>query len=134
MAANWDMTRLQGRLRLASGLILFAFVTMHMLAHVVLLISFEWADAALALMMAPWRTIPGTVLLAVAFLAHYTNAIWAIYARRSLRMPQWELWQILLGLAIPFLLALHVMGTRVAELAADVHSSYASTILLFWYS
>ena len=41
---------------------MLAFVTMHMVAHVALLVSFEWADAALAFLMAPWRTMPGTVL------------------------------------------------------------------------
>jgi adenylate cyclase len=132
--ANWDMQVVRARLRLTSGLILMAFVTMHMAAHVVLLVSFEWADAVLAFLMAPWRTTPGTVILAVAFLTHYLNALWAIYTRRSLRMPQWELWQLLFGFSIPFLLTLHVMGTRVAELAADVNPSYASTLLTFWYS
>ena len=100
---NWDIETVRARLRLASGLTLMAFVTMHMMAHVALLVSFEWADTALAFLMAPWRTMPGTVLLAAAFLAHYANALWSIYSRRSLRMPQWELWQVLLGLAIPFL-------------------------------
>jgi adenylate cyclase len=113
MSGSWDIETVRARLRLGSGLILFAFVTMHMAAHVVLLVSFEWADAALAVLMAPWRTMPGTVLLAMAFLVHYANALWSIYSRRSLRMPRWEMWQVLLGLAIPFLLALHVMGTRV---------------------
>ena len=55
-------------------------------------------------------------------------------SRRSLRMPQWELWQVVFGLAIPFLITLHVMGTRVAELTHDVNASYASTLLTFWYS
>jgi adenylate cyclase len=134
MTAHWNVETVRSRLRLGSGLIMFAFATMHMAAHVVLLVSFEWADAALALLMAPWRTVAGTAILAAAFVVHYLNALWSIYARRSLRMPQWERWQILLGLAIPFLLALHVMGTRVAELAADVHTSYASILLTFWYS
>ncbi len=134
MTTSWDMQTVRARLRLASGLIMLAFVTMHMAAHVALLVSFEWADAALAFMMAPWRTMPGTVLLAAAFLAHYANALWSIYSRRSLRMPQWELWQVLLGLAIPFLVSLHVMGTRVVELAHDVSTSYASILLTFWYS
>jgi hypothetical protein len=49
---TWDMQIVRARLRLGSGLILFAFVAMHMLAHVVLLISFETADTALALQRA----------------------------------------------------------------------------------
>lgn len=131
---KWDVATVRSRLRLASGLTMLTFVASHMLAHVVLLVSLEWADAALALLMAPWRTVPGTALLATALLVHYANALWSIYARRSLRMPQWELWQLLLGLAIPLLVSLHVMGTRVAELAMGVNTSYASILLIFWYS
>ena len=128
------MATIRARLRLGSGLILLAFVTMHMAAHVALLVSFEWADAALALMMEPWRTMPGTGLLAAAFLVHYLNALWSIYARRSLRLPRWELWQLVLGLAIPLLLTLHVIATRVAELAFDVGTSYGAILLTYWYS
>jgi len=133
MAAGWDMAVMRSRLRLGSGLVLLAFVAMHMAAHVVLLVSLGWADTALSLMMWPWRTLPGTVLLLAAFLIHYGNALWSIYARRSLRMPAWELWQLVLGLSIPFLLVLHVMATRVAELSHGVSYSYASIMLTYWY-
>ncbi len=133
MTTKWDIATLRARLRLGSGLILLAFVTMHMTAHVVLLISLEWASEALAVLMAPWRTMPGTVLLASAFLMHYANALWSLYARRSLRMPRWELWQVTLGFCIPFLLALHVIATRVAELAMNVTYSYGSIMLTYWY-
>ena len=70
---TWDVQTARARLRLGSGLVMLAFVTMHMVAHVALLISFEWADTALAFLMAPWRTMPGTVILAAAFLVHYAQ-------------------------------------------------------------
>ena len=133
MTATWDIATLRARLRLGSGLVMLAFVTMHLLSHVTLLISSEWADASITVLTAPWRTMPGTVLLAAAFLVHYVNALWSVYVRRSLRMPFWELAQLALGFAIPFLLTLHVTATRAAELAFDVHTSYASTLLTFWY-
>jgi adenylate cyclase len=134
MTTNWDMATVRAKLRLGSGLIMLAFVVTHLFSHVVLLISLDWADATLTVLMAPWRTMAGTAVLAAAFLVHYANALWSIYARRSLRMPRWELWQLLLGLCIPFLLTLHVVGTRVAELAFDTDASYGSTLLTFWYS
>jgi adenylate cyclase len=134
MTAKWDLQTLRSRLRLGSGLILMAFVVMHMIAHIALLVSFEWADTALAVLMAPWRTIPGTVVLAAAFLIHYVNALWSIYSRRSLRMPQWEAWQFVSGFAIPLLLTLHIMGTRVVEVAEGAVTTYASIFLTFWYS
>jgi adenylate cyclase len=135
MTTTWDVEAVRGRLRLGSGLIMLAFVVTHLTAHVALLISFDWADATLKLLMTPWRTTAGTVLLAAAFLVHYANALWSIYVRRSLRMPRWELWQLVLGLSIPLLLARHVAATRVSELAlGTATSSYSTTLLSFWYT
>jgi adenylate cyclase len=134
MTANWDIATVRARLRLGSGLIMLAFVTMHLFSHVTLLISSEWADATITLLMEPWRTTAGTALLFAAFLVHYANALWSIYARRSLRMPRWEMWQLVLGLAIPFLLTMHVIGTRVSELTLDTHPFYSSTLLTMWYA
>jgi adenylate cyclase len=134
MTTTWDVEAVRGRLRLGSGLILLAFVVTHLTAHVALLISFDWADATLKLLMTPWKTTAGTVLLAAAFLVHYANALWSIYVRRSLRMPRWELWQLALGLSIPLLLARHVAATRVSELALGTTTSYSTTLLSFWYT
>ncbi len=113
---------------------MLAYVTMHLMSHVMLLVSPEWADAAIHLLMEPWRTVSGTAVLAAAFLVHYANALWSVYARRSLRMPRWELWQLALGLAIPLVLTLHVVGTRVAELMRDYHPFYSNTLLTLWYA
>ena len=53
----------------------------------------ERGEAALVLLMYPWATAVGTVILAAALLAHYLNALWSIYARRHLRLSRWEWWQ-----------------------------------------
>ena len=82
--------------------------------------------------MAPWRTITGTTILAGAFLVHYTNALWSIYARRSLRLSQWEWWQLALGLCIPVLLMAHVVSTRIAYFDLEVSSSYSSVLIVQW--
>ena len=88
MAMAWDIATVRSRLRLYSGLVMLAFVVCHLAAHVFLLVSLERGDAALTFLMWPWRTIPGTVLLAGAFVVHYVNALWSIYTRRSLRVPR----------------------------------------------
>jgi len=119
-------------LRLASALVLLAFVVCHLTAHSFLLISFERAGAALDVLMYPWRTAVGTAILVSALLAHYSNALWSIYVRRSLRLSRWECWQLGLGLCIPLLLMLHVVGTRIAEGALGVTSRYSSVLLVQW--
>jgi adenylate cyclase len=58
------------RLRLASGLVLFAFVVGHLLNHTLGLVSLAAMDRATALSLGPWRTLPGTLLLAGAACVH----------------------------------------------------------------
>jgi adenylate cyclase len=53
-------------------------------------------------------------LLYGSFLVHYGLALWALWERQSLRLRASELTQIILGFAIPLLLARHVVGTRIA--------------------
>ena len=52
-AAGWDPRMLRSHLRLASGLVLLAFVLCHLTAHSFLLVSLVRAEAALDLLMQP---------------------------------------------------------------------------------
>jgi adenylate cyclase len=119
-------------LNLVSGLILLAFVVAHLAGHAVLLVSLSWAEPVQTLLMAPWRSIPGTVLLAAAALYHFGYALYAIYLRRTLRMARWEIWQLVLGLSIPLLLMTHVIGTRMSELTQGTASFYTTTLISLW--
>src|SRR2546423_10134774 len=114
----------RGRVRLASALVMLAFVIMHLSAHSVLLISQPFAQDVLARLMQPWRSAAGTTLLLTALLAHYANALWSIYERRSLRLKRWEWTQLGLGLCIPVFLAFHVATTRISAETLGTDSSY----------
>ncbi|MGO9360792.1 MAG: adenylate/guanylate cyclase domain-containing protein [Xanthobacteraceae bacterium] len=124
--------QLRTGLRLASGLTLFTFVACHFTAHAALLVSIAFGEETLDALMAPWKTLPGTAILAAAGIVHYCNALWSIYRRRSLRMSRWEAWQLGLGLSIPLLVTLHVVGTKVATLAFDITPSYAAVLVRWW--
>jgi adenylate cyclase len=126
------MSTWRNHLRLASALVLLAFVICHLTAHCLLLISFETAAVGLDLLMYPWRTDAGTALLLAALALHYANALWSIYLRRTLRLSPWQWAQIALGLCIPFLLIAHVVGTRIAESALDVHNGYGAVLIAQW--
>jgi adenylate cyclase len=122
----------RARLRLISGLVMLAFVICHLTAHWFLLISVEDAETVLTALMYPWRTLIGTALLVVAFVVHYSNALWSIYIRRSLRLTRWEMAQVVLGLCIPFLLILHVVGTRIADSVLGVDIHYVNVLIGQW--
>ena len=81
-----------GRLRLASGLVLLAFVTGHLLSHTALLVSTRAADVVGAILLLPWRLPILGVILPLAFLWHAGNALVVLYKRRSLRLKPWEWW------------------------------------------
>ena len=95
------------RIRLVSGLILFAFALTHFLNHALGLFSVE-----LMTQVQQWRTAVTRFPLA------------RLADRSTLRMPPWELVQILLGLAIPFLLFPHMAATTLANDLFDVNDIY----------
>ena len=129
------MARLQRvvlRLRLASGLVLFGFVSTHLLNHSLGLWTLEAMEAGRWLFVATWRNPVGTALLASALLIHLGQAYWAIYRRRQWRMPLWQWIQLGLGLCIPVLLVNHAVGTRGASTLTAYEDSYTMLVLLFW--
>jgi len=128
--ANLRMWR--ARLRLISALIMLTFVICHLTAHWFLLVSVDAAEPILTVLMYPWRTGLGTGILIAAFVVHYANALWSIYIRRSLQLNRWELTQLGLGLCIPILLMVHVVGTRIAETTLGVTPSYNNVFIGQW--
>ncbi len=120
------------RLRIYSGLVLFAFVFAHFANHAAGLVSLEIMEAGREFTIRPWRTLPGTLLLAGALILHAGTALWPLYRRFTLRMRRMEAVQIGLGLLSPILLAGHLAATRVAYETLDVQGSYALNLLVFW--
>lgn len=118
--------------RLVSGLVLLAFVLCHFGSHIFLIISIPVAEKAFGVLMKFWLSDAGTALLATALAVHVLNALWSIYIRRYLRMPAWEIAQIALGLAIPLLIIIHVVGTKIADDFFGTDSSYSSVLASHW--
>lgn len=113
-----------GRLRMASGLVLFTYVVLHLFNHSLLLVSMRFADTALQGFTAMWRSVPGTVLLSTALAVHLTLALGSLLRRRTLRMSRWEWAQLLLGLSIVPLAMIHIVGTRVAHEVYEVNPTH----------
>ena len=120
------------QLRLATGLILFTFVTTHLLNHALGLVSLDAMEAGRSWFTAVWRSVAGTVLLYGAVLTHIALAFWALYQRRHLRLPAADAWQLGLGLVLPVLLVSHVVGTRVAHEAYGYRDGYSLVTLTLW--
>ena len=117
------------RLRLASGLVMLAYVTTHFVNHSLGLVSVQVMDRALEHIYQYWASLLGSVLLYGAFATHYSLALWALWLRRSLKMPFAEATQLILGFSIPFFLTDHVLQTRVADTFYGADVGYYSTVL-----
>jgi len=126
------MPRHERRLRLATGLIIAAYVTGHFLNHALGILSPEAMDALRKLLSAWWRSPPGTVLLYGSLLTHFALALASLARRRTLRMPAWEAWQLGLGLCILPLLVYHVIGTRFAWQMLDREVNYPRVVAAIW--
>src|SRR5690242_6643428 len=115
------------RLRLFSGLMMLAYVTMHLLNHAVGLISLEAMENVLWYIFRIWTNRPAQLLLYCSFLVHYALALYALWQRLTLRLRASELSQVVLGFAIPFLLVRHVVAMRISDsfFHADVAQCYA---------
>src|SRR5438067_10362920 len=69
-------------LRLASGLVLFAYIATHLTNHALGLVSLDFAEEGLVASAEYWSSRPGTILLYSAFSLHFLLAFWALYQRR----------------------------------------------------
>ena len=123
---------LMQRARLTSGCILFCFVATHLLNTALGNISLDAMEAGRRVFLAVWRNPVGTTVLAGAFATHLTLVLYSLYRRRRIRMPVAEAVQVLAGLSIPFVVAVHVLGTRAVHEVHGVEDSYAFVILSLW--
>jgi adenylate cyclase len=120
------------RLRLVSGLILFAFATTHFLNHALGLVSLDWMQAVQQWRWTVTRSWPGTLILLAALLTHITLGLYKLAGRVTLRLPRWEFLQVALGLTIPFFLFPHIINTRIAHVFFDVNDIYLYELARLW--
>lgn len=118
--------------RLGSGLVLMAFVALHFINHALNLISLEAAESGRHVFLVLWRNPLGTLLLYGSLVVHLALTLFALYRRRTLAMPPREWAQVVLGLAIPLLIAEHVVGTRVLHALYGIEDNYEYVARSLW--
>jgi adenylate cyclase len=120
------------KLRLATGLTIFVYVTLHLVDHALLNISVSAADAMLSLQLWIWQGVLGTIALYVALATHASLGLWALYERRHFGWTMTEVVQLVLGLSIPVLLANHLFVTRISFAAYGTLKVYEQELYSFW--
>ena len=112
------------RLRIGTGLVLFAYVLAHFLNHALGLWSWEVMERAGGAFRAFWQFTPISIVLYGSLAVHMILALVHIFTLRSWRMAPGALARTILGLSIPFFMALHLLSTRMIHEFYDFYDSY----------
>ena len=121
------------QVRLACGLVMFAYIFSHFFNHALGNISYDVMQGWLRYHIWWWRIPAINITLYSAAVIHFSLGLWALYQRRHFRYTAAEITQLLLGLSIPLWLASHFGAVRVAGWLYDiVPFSYANSLFGYW--
>lgn len=123
------MRKTARRLQLGSGILLWLYISIHMVNHALGIWSIDIAERGLHLAIGLWQSLPGTIALYGAAGLHFALAIRTIYGRRHWSLPPAEWLRLWAGLSLPMLLIRHVVGTRVATSFYGFEPNYARVIV-----
>jgi adenylate cyclase len=126
------LTLIERRLRITTGLILATYIVIHLSNHTLGLISLEAMESMRKFVTPFWRSWIGGLLIYGSLLTHFGLALMSLYRRTTLRMPTWELAQLVLGLSIVPLLAGHIAATWGARvlMGYDINYEYSLSGIL----
>jgi adenylate cyclase len=116
------------RLRLLSGLVLFAYIGLHLVNHALGVFSLALAEGGLRIALVFWRIPLIAALLYGAAAVHFALALRTLYTRREWNLPWLEILRLASGFSFPLLLIGHVVKTRLADALFDVTPSYLTII------
>jgi adenylate cyclase len=128
----WGSRQTLARLRSITGVVIGLYVTMHLSNHALGLISINAQETARPYVMALWHSPVGQILLYGSLSVHAICALTALARRRHYTMPMWEWAQILFGLAIPYLLLVHIVNTRGTRILTGIDINYPYEIANLW--
>src|SRR3954467_9406337 len=120
------------QVRLACGLVLFAYLVSHFLNHALGNISMDALAAGLTYHTGFWQFLPVAIGFYTAALVHTGLGIWALYERRQFRWKAIEPLQLVLGLSIPALVITHLVGVRLGQTLFGHEKLYPQVFFAYW--
>ncbi len=120
------------QIRLACGLVLFAYLVSHFLNHALGNVSADALAAGLRYHMLFWQFPPVGIVFYAAALVHAGLGIWALYERRQFRWKAIEPLQLVLGLSIPALIISHIAGVRLGQTLFGLKKLYPQVFYADW--
>jgi adenylate cyclase len=120
------------QIRLACGLVLFAYLVSHFVNHALGNISMEALAAGVYFHTLFWQFLPVSVVFYAASATHTGLGIWALYERRQFRWKAIEPLQLALGLSIPALIITHLAGVRLGQALFGHEKLYPQVFYAYW--
>src|SRR6476469_10174944 len=120
------------QIRLACGLVLFAYLVSHFLNHALGNISMDALAAGVHYHILFWQFLPVAIVFYTACLVHTGLGVWALYERRQFRWKAIEPLQLVLGLSIPALVITHIVGVRIGHTLFGHEKLYPQVFFAYW--
>lgn len=116
---------------IVTGLVLFAFITSHLVNLMLGLHSVARMDAWRWALTGIWSKPGLSQLLTVSLFLHFAMALVSLYYRNTLRLPAYDMAQMIAGIFIIPLLAPHVFGVM-AYKELGLVPTYDLLLRYFW--
>jgi class 3 adenylate cyclase len=120
------------QIRLACGLVLFAYLLSHFINHALGNISLDALATGVRDHTAFWKSLPIAMVFYAAASAHAGLGIWALYQRRQFHWKAIEPIQLVLGLSIPALIITHLAGVRFDDVLFQHQKLYPQVFYSYW--
>src|SRR3954465_2757707 len=120
------------QIRLACGLVLFAYLLSHFINHALGNISLNALATGVKYHTAFWKIFPVSTVFYAAATAHAGLGIWALYQRRQFHWKAIEPTQLVLGLSIPALIITHLAGVRIDDVLFHHQKLYPQVFYSYW--
>src|SRR5882672_4416219 len=120
------------QIRLACGLVLFAYLLSHFINHALGNISMDALATGVRYHTAFWKSLPIATVFYAAASAHAGLGIWALYQRRQFHWKAIEPIQLVLGLSIPALIITHLAGVRIDDVLFQHQKLYPQVFYSYW--
>ena len=131
-ASNPWLASLRLRAMIVTGMIMFLFISMHLANLALGLISVQMMEDWRWTLTGVWTSFPPLQLaLYVSLAVHFLLALLSLYLRNTLRVPAYDMAQMIAGVMIIPLLAPHVFGIIAAD-ALGLRTNYVLVLNQFW--
>lgn len=131
-----DARTLGARYRLtamiATGMVMFVFITMHLANLALGLFSVQVMEDWRFALSGVWTSVlPLKILLQISLIVHFILALISLYLRNTLKIPNYDMAQLIAGVLIIPLLAKHVFGIMAVH-DLGLEPTYMIVLGQFW--